>query len=666
MAELVVVKDRFEIDASKPLPQYDSPNAKAYACRMNVGDHPDMIALVCDPKMPLRVEALEPLRGCPGRGLIRFVDHGVVNWAETRRRQAVLMFDRPGGPRVFSKMTDTIDPMSDDRIIRGFLTPVIVTLRELSQRGVAHRNIRPSNLFYTDDSLRLIMLGECGSAPPGYNQPIFFESLECGMADQTARGEGGILDDLFAVGVTVLSLLIGRQPMGNVEPSQHVFDRINAGSYPVIVGSHRIQMNWMELLRGLLMDDPRERWGIRDVELWIGGRRLTPKQVKLPPKAARPMLIGGGSYENIRAVAHALGRNWAIAGELVKGQDFDNWMRRSLSDERVLESVVKVAGSNVAMQTAPKSEEARLVTRVCIGLDPSAPLRHKGFTAHIDGFGPTLALGFGDDTVRQRVADMINARVLPQWMSLQNRTKSDVMLLYSRLEKMPGILNQTGPGYGIERCLYELNPHIQCLSPMVEHLYVTRSEELLPALEAVAQARDVPPAPMDRHIAAFLGARSPEVDDRMLRPLATIADRPSGDIINVLRILSRVQVLSRNGPMPALARWIATLCKPAVNAFHNLKVRRAVEIAVERSAESGLLTELQKIFDDVKAVQRDENAYRRCQQEYAQCSAQVSQMGLDLQNRDNLASELGEQVAAVVSGVIGSVGATTIIVLYML
>jgi hypothetical protein len=44
----------------------------------------------------------------------------------------------------------------------------------------------------------------------------------------------------------------------------------------------------------------------------------------------------------------------------------------------------------------------------------------------------------------------------------------------------------------------------------------------------------------------------------------------------------------------------------------------------------------------------------------------MQQMTLSLENRENLASELGEQVAAVISGVLGSIGATTAIIFYMI
>ncbi len=663
----VVLKDRFEIDDSMALPQFDSPTAKAFKCVARTAEFGDLFALICDPKIPMRAETMEALRGFPGIGLVKFIDSGVVNWAAANQRQPVLIFEMPAGTRVFEKLSSVIQPLSDDQLIKGFLTPAVNTLRELSARGITHRNIRPTNLFYSDTSESLMMFGECVSAPPGYNQPLHFESLECAMADTTGRGEGSIADDCFALGVTLLCLLIGRNPVPNImDPHQFVFDRINFGSYTNIVGSHRIQMNMMELLRGLLADDTRERWSVRDVQLWLGGRRLTPKQVKLPPKAARPLTIGGMEHENVRSAANGLARNWATGGDVVRSHDFDNWVRRSLNDENVVENINRVVGTPQAIQASPKADDARLVTRMCMALDPHAPLRHKGFSTHIDGIGPTLAMGFTNENTRETVSAFVNGRFLPQWMALQSRTRSEILQVYSTLEKLPALLNQAGPGFGIERCLYELNPYSHCMSSMISHLYITRPEELVPALEAVAQGHELPPIPMDRHVAAFLAARSEEIDDRILRPLSSLDERPAGDALKVLRILARVQSVYRNGAAPGLCAWFQTLTKPAVNSFHNLKMRHQIENAVSRAAETGFLHELLKIFDDAKAVQRDEQGYLRAQQEHAQCSAQMAQMTLSLENKESLASELGEQVAAVISGVLGSIGATTAIIFYMI
>ena len=662
----VVLKDQFEIDDAVPLEGYDSPTAKAYVCKSLAAGQSNLMALICDPETPMRVDLIEALKGFPGAGLVKCIDSGVVNWIATGRRHPVLICEKPLGSRVFEKVDTVIQPLTDEQIIAGFLTPAIVTLREFASRGLTHRNIRPSNVYYADDSARLIMLGECVSAPPGYNQPLSFETLETGMAIETGRGMGTPQDDLFALGVTLLSLLLGRLPVLKIDdPYTFMLDRINTGSYASIVGAHRIQQNMIEILRGLLADDVTERWPLTDVELWASGRRMTPKQAKLPTKAARPIPIGGFEHENVRSAAHGLSKNWPIAGDVLRGQDFDTWVERSLNDEQVVNNINKAIGSTQAIQSSPKAEDPRLTAKVILALDPNGPMRLSGLASHIDGIGPTLAMGFHDGNLRNQVSELITSGVLKTWLALQGRTKSEIMNLYGTLEKVEGMISLPGAGFGIERALYELNPYHHCMSSMIDHLYITKTSELIPALEAVAQGDKLPPMPMDRHIAAFLAAHSEHIDERIMRPLTHKDNRPADEALKIMRILARVQSVYSNGAAPALCSWLRELTKPAVEAFNNLKLRQQVQRQVVQASETGFVVALMRILDDAKVMELDKENYRKAKKEYEECSAQIHRMDAGLEQKENLAGELGEQVAAVTAGVIARIGTTAIVMIYL-
>ncbi|NQW10620.1 MAG: hypothetical protein HQ481_12160 [Alphaproteobacteria bacterium] len=663
---MVVIKDRVDVDPNKPLPEFDLPHAKAFAAKGRRDEAAELVAYACEPDVPLRFDDLESMQGFSGSALMRLVEWGIGTWTPRRRRLPVVVYEKPAGGRLIKDVAETIEPLNDEQLTRNFLVPVMTTLRDMSARGVPHRAIRPDNLYYADTSKRMIILGDALTCPPGLNNPSFVETLEQAMADPIARGRGGVTDDLYAIGVCLIFLLLGRNPVHAQDRQELIERKIAIGSYSALTAGARIQMNMMELLRGLLSDEVRERWSIREVELWIGGRRLTPKQAKLPPRAARPLTIAGHDHDNVRSAADAMGRNWLVAADVVRSQDFDNWLRRSLTDEVVVENVNKIVGSSAVVANVPEADSPKLVTRASMALDPAAPLRHKGFACHVDGVGPALAMRFDQEDLRQKIADFINGKFVGQWMSLQVRTRSDLTELYSLFDRLPANLNQTGVGYGIERVLYALNDHIHCRSPLVDVYFITRVEELIPAMEMAANRRDRPSSPMDRHIAAFTAARNPDIDERYFRALSGQDDSGVERTLAALNLYARIQAHSKNGPAPNLAGWFSELLKPAVNKFHNLKQRKAVEANVQKAAESGQLLELHTIYGDNRAVQRDQQGYARALQEHQHCGAQVQQLTIELQNREHMASELGEQVAAVASGVTGSLGSTAIIITYML
>ena len=93
-------------------------------------------------------------------------------------------------------------------------------MEALSERERTHRAICPNNLYFADTGQRTLMLGEAAPAPPGFSQPDLFEPIELAGADKAARGEGTLADDLFALGITVLCLLLGRVPPTAEDPTR--------------------------------------------------------------------------------------------------------------------------------------------------------------------------------------------------------------------------------------------------------------------------------------------------------------------------------------------------------------------------------------------------------------------------------------------------------------
>src|SRR3546814_81588 len=172
---------------------------------------------------------------------------------------------------------------------------------ELKARRIFHGTINPTNLFLNEPGGgSAVQLGECVTAPAGYNQPALFETIERGMAMPSGRGNGAVADDLYALGATILYLLQGHSPLAGLDDRSIVAAKIEKGSFAAMSGEARLPVGLMEPLRGLLMDDPQQRWTIEDLDLWVSGRRLSPKQAQPPKRAPRPLAFasseerGGG------------------------------------------------------------------------------------------------------------------------------------------------------------------------------------------------------------------------------------------------------------------------------------------------------------------------------------------------------------------------------------
>src|ERR1700737_3063030 len=99
-----------------------------------------------------------------------------------------------------------------------------------------------------------------------------------GMAMPPGRGIGSPADDLYALCATIAFLMFGKSAVAELSDEQLLAEKIGRGSYATLLGGARLAGPIIEVLRGLLADDPRERWAVQDLEMWLEGRRQVPRQ----------------------------------------------------------------------------------------------------------------------------------------------------------------------------------------------------------------------------------------------------------------------------------------------------------------------------------------------------------------------------------------------------
>jgi hypothetical protein len=650
----VMLRGRCAIFPDQPLPQYSSKHAVAFHATMRNDPMRPLFALLTEPDMPARVDFMESMRSYNLHGILKAADWGMVDWPGETRRRFMIVLDRPGGNRVMPVLDAPQPAISEDELITGLLQPLLPSLKELASRGLAHRGIRPDNLFYVDGGRRGMVLGEGVSTAPGLDQPAVFETIECAMCDPIGRGEGTQANDLYALGVTLLFLLLGRNPVANTDEREVLANKIEFGSYSALVGSYRVPLGLMEALRGMLSDDLKERWAVADLDMWLSGRRQSPKQAKLPQRSSRPFIFDDIEYSNARSLANALALNFAEAGNVMRNKALDSWLRRSLGDEPRADALQAAVSSTAAAIAGGKGGEDRTVARGCIALDPPSPIRYRGFGVAVDGIGWALACSINDRDRRQLVSEIVASRLPIHWVAAQAKPKTEDMRAVQTLEKLPSIIEQVGIGYGVERCLYELNPSHRCLSPMFERAYITSIQQVLPALEIIAQRPDRTDTPIDRHLVAFIAARAARTVDELLRGLAT--NDASTRNLAMLRLFAAIEEQQESlMPVPHLAKWIAGLLDPVVNGFHHRRRRDKMAQLVRATAEQGILTELLKVLADDKERQTDQQGFGAAAAEYREIDQQIRDIEGSLEIRMDDSRLLGEQIAAAAGGLLVSV-----------
>ena len=608
-----VLGDRYRVYPEKLLPQLDSPMAHAVEVSDMHTSGRGMFALVCRLDLLPRVDFIPQLSRLERLALINPIDAGAIHWPETGGRRFVIIFDRNFAERIYPDMNVAIEPMHEDALVRTVITPLMPTLKELGDRHITHRAIRPDNIFYTDASRKSVVLGECVSAPPGISQPAVYEPLDSAMSKPSARGRGSIADDLYSFGATLAILLTGGAAVAGKSDDEIVRSKAARGSYSTLVGDARISLTMMEPLRGFLFDDPKERWTNADLELWMGGRTLSPKQPMLPMRASRAMTVGDGEYATKLSLCNALGSNWSEAGQIITSGELGIWLQRALSDDDTAEALKEV------MQSASmlSDSEERLTAKTLIVLEPSLPLRYKDLCAKIDGLTDAFAIDFHDEQFRQSFIDMADAKLPQVYLQSQSSTRPDQVVLMKNFDMINFFLDRPKIGSGLERALYETNRTWPCQSPLVQEQYVLDIQDLLPALERVAEAGGATQELVDRHIVAYCAARIRSFPERILRELEKPDDLATFRL-GILHLFAEVQRASGSKrKYPVLCKWIAGSVQPIIESFHNLAYRERLASEIEASSRKGDILELLFLLDSYDARNQDTEGFARAQKEYA-------------------------------------------------
>ncbi len=571
------------------------------------------------------------------------VEWGVVAWPLVNQRTIAVIYERPSGGRLL----DHLGQINQHEMVRKIIEPLCHGLMELSSRGVSHRQIRPSNLFFMDGSMERLVLGDCATVPAGYDQPILFETLERGAAPPAGRGAGDVSDDMYALGVSIMFALAGGNPVPHLRTDDEIlYAKMIEGSYTTLVAQEPIPANMVECLRGLLSDDEHERWSLEQLDLWINGRRLTPIQKKSAPKAKRYIDYAGREHFNTRTLSLAVSRMPSQVDRLVKDNLLETWLKRDLENS----DLSSAASNAIHMAQNQAGDKDLIAARISIVLDPSLPVRYKDCWFMPDGFGTTLAHSILQKGNANTPVEVISRGLPRAWFDAQDTYNPVYVALEKNFDQLLDFVQERKIGYGIERCLYETNPTLPCQSPLIIEEYVTTIKELMPALERVSAKIDKKRKPIDRHIVAFIAARLNQNIDPHVKAVGD--DREEIATLGMLSLLALVQWRTKSGPVLGFTSWVGAHMGPAIKAYHSKSIREELEKEVPKLIRKGNLADLFNLLDNAEQRAQDHMDFKDACKEFEDAENEIKDIEDGSNTLQKNSSRLGEQAAAMTAIVI--------------
>ncbi len=643
----VELEGRFRLLPSERLPDLQSPGTLAIGVESIKSGGRPLFALICQKEAAPRYSMIRLMSRVSCATLMTPIGSGTVVFQEDNVRRFVIVYERPNGNRIIPQYGHPVPKMDEEEIIIGVIHHLLPAIRELSTRTLMHRAIRPDNVFITSDGRAT--LGDCLSTPAAYVQPVLYEPIDSGMADPSGRGDGAVLDDLYSLGVLLAELAMGGTLLNGQSDEQIVEAKIKLGSYGALVGQTRVPLKLMEPLRGLLSDDPYERWTMPDLDMWANGRHLSPKQVPLPPKAVRSISFAGKEHLTSPALANSMRVHWDESKNLISSDQLDSWVRRALSNDDMGDLVRLAERTSHALATTGSGED-RAVSVSIMALDPSAPIVYKDTTVRVDAVAQALAIDFFQPNKVEQILDIIRMKLSQAWVTSQTRTKPEFVAIIKQIESLAQNVKNMVPGYGMERTVYSGNEGWPCQSALVGENYIDELKDLLPALEDMVASGRVEGAPVDRHILAFAMNQMRGNFDALLKRFEDPFQRDTYNRAS-LRFLSDLQKQFGPAQLPALSAHMAELLIDAVENFHNTAFRQQLRDAVDNAKQEGKLTTLQSILDNSQIQGQDKTGFDQAQAIFANLEAQATWLEQGgLVSEGNVRS-VSDKASAVIAGV---------------
>lgn len=645
--------DSITIFAGNPLPVFDKGPVKAFAARGTDKAPPNLFAMICEDYLTPRSSKASNYAAILNPSLVRLVASGPIDWAPAGKQKYCFIYENVlGNPLIRDDIHGT-GGIRPEVVLNGVIKPFISVLQDMRDKDIVHGNIRASNIFDGGNrSFERCVFGECLALPVSYNQPSIYEPIDRALASPAGRGTGTIQDDIYSFGVSLAMLMRHTDPTEGLSDEEIVVRKMEDGTYSTLLGRDRFSGAILELLRGTLHDDDRQRWNIDDILVWADGRRLSPKQATRRSKAARPLLFNGEKYIRPELLARDLNKNVPEARQLVDNGEMEQWLIRALEDKAATaryETAVKQAedggkGTGYAEQ---------LVTRVGIALHPEGPMRYKGINVFPDGVGVALVEAYLMKRDLQSYIDFFLHYFITQWVDAQSQTVPDVGAVVSKFDSARAFLRQKNIGSGLEKCLYVMNPEVHCLSDKLAKFHVRSPEDMMHAFEKISRQPGRPAMFFDRHIIAFLSVK----DRKNIDPYIHELSQPEAykRILAEMKTLATIQKRSQMQAFPGIAGWIIENLPPVYERFHDRDLRDDLRKKVDRLKESGDLAKIVVLFDNPITYQEDNISFRRAMRDYHDLEQENVDIHRQLRDESSIGKDTGRQVAAVVSGILAGI-----------
>lgn len=655
----VLLKGEIKIFPDKRMSKYDQGPLKAYQALGKNGGK--AFAVVCEKNIVPQVEIVQKYFGITSAHIPKLIGCGVVQWNLDFKERFVFVYDDKLGEPIVTDKNPLAMGLKPEFVISTIFRNIVELIVAMRDKGIGHGNIRTSNIFDGGSpTFENAMLGEILSTPSGFCQPVLYETIPRGLCHPLGKGPAEISDDIYALGVTIATLIRPAETFDNFSDEEIINAKLEMGSFNFIVGKSRFPASVLEFLRGTLNDDINLRWNFDDVITWMEGRRVNAKQVSVSAllKASRPLEFLKKKYLKPNTLSISFPNDPSMVVPLVENGELFLWLNRSIQDKN-LEKRYDEALLEAKIDSGGTVYADRLACSMSIALGPDNPIFYKHINFMPTGFGTLLADAAAGKRDLAIFADIIQMGISSFWYKFTPNQNLIVSEVINKLGNCQRFLKQTQVGSGFERCIYYMSPMAPCMSEKLDGFYVRSAEDFLLALEKLSTSKNRPEWFLDRHIIAFLSVRDKSIMEPYI-PDLTATERYR-QRLGALKMFASIQTRDKMDALPGLTNWLCGMMDPIIDRFHDRDKRKRIRDQLLKLKDVGNIEKISNLFTRIEEVQVDLKNYSEMMKYYQALKNEHANLEYQLANNKNFGMEVARHTASIVSGVV----AVIVIIIYL-
>ncbi len=587
-----LLKERFDIRFDTPLPQFDSNGAKAFDVKDNISPQRNLFALICSSETAPRLSYLPYMKSIDTPNLLKLVEYGIAT-DETGQETIALVYNKPTGPRADAFLPDA-EKLSPETF-RSLALSLLSACDILKTFGLTHRAIRLNNIYFKDSSRSELVLGDCLACFPSQYQPIAYETIENALCPPQSRGNGSIENDLYACGVALLGLVLGRDLSSEISAGEQIRQKLKNTSFNFLSNNEKIHNQIALVLRSLLDDNPDNRCDHTRLFNYYDGKTTSFSPPDSYDRSTRALSINGEKCYTRKSAALNMLTNPDFGIEVIQSGKLLEWVKTGLENEKLYTKIEK----QITIEK-DQPDKSLLLARICIFLDCSLPLKYGDSYLFPNGLAKTIFYNKKHGIQLTQLQTLIATDIIKLWYqeqpSMRAPTNAGEFKLY---------ISRNDYGYGFDRIMYDFDEDLPCISPLIGKTFVNGISRLLKALDLFKG--DYQTLPFDKNIIAYLRCKMGKKIDGIL-----IDINANQDVLKlgaVIRLYANIQ--TKNGPAQLinLCQWLVNIAKPLIQSYHNIKYQKYLEQELLQISKSGKIIELVELLENEEARSRDKTEF---------------------------------------------------------